>query len=104
MNEVEPQLVVNRRQRRLRRKRYYAAGVMEVWTIDQHDKWVRFGLFFHVGYDPFTGRIVWLRVWWTNKNPILIASYYLRAAQDEKGIYVKSYIIVTLESDHSVPL
>jgi hypothetical protein len=38
MNEVEPQLVVNRQQCHLRRKRYYAAGLMEVWTIDQHDK------------------------------------------------------------------
>jgi hypothetical protein len=85
MNTVEPEEVRKRKQRRLKRRRYYSAGAMEVWTIDQHDKWVMFGLFFHVAYDPFTGKIVWLRVWWTNKNPILITNYYLTAGRHENG-------------------
>jgi hypothetical protein len=86
MNEIEPDQVQNRRARRLRRKRYYAAGVMEVWTIDQHDKWIRFGLFLHVCFEPFAGQIIWLRVWWTNKNPILISGYYIGAGRREGGL------------------
>ena len=85
MNAIEPEEVRKRKQRRLKRRRYYSAGVMEVWTIDQHDKWIIFGLFFHVAYDPFTDKSVWFRVWLTNKNPFLITDYYLTAGRYEKG-------------------
>ncbi|KAK0467341.1 uncharacterized protein EV420DRAFT_1474661 [Desarmillaria tabescens] len=30
-----------------------------------------------MGLDPFTGVIKWTKIWWTNRNPILICSYYL---------------------------
>jgi hypothetical protein len=58
---------------------------MDIIAIDQHDKWKRYGLYFHVGMDPFSGRISWLKVWWTNRNPILITSYYIAAARQMKG-------------------
>jgi hypothetical protein len=53
---------------------------MDMWAFDQHDKWMRFGLRLHIGLDPYPGRIEWLKIWWTNSNPRLIASYYLEAA------------------------
>jgi hypothetical protein len=46
-------------------------------TVDQHDKWQCFGLHLHTGSDPFPGQIHWIKVWWMNRNPKLIASYYL---------------------------
>jgi hypothetical protein len=58
---------------------------MELITMDQHDKWKRFGLWLHLGLDPFAGRIVWLKIWWNNRNPRLITSYYLEAARQEGG-------------------
>ncbi|KAH7904511.1 hypothetical protein BJ138DRAFT_1019057 [Hygrophoropsis aurantiaca] len=78
---VEPDAVVARCHRRFKRKRFWSAGVNDVWAQDQHDKWGRFGLWLHISLDPYTGYINWLKVWWTNKNPCLIAYYYLEACR-----------------------
>ncbi|KAJ7116197.1 hypothetical protein C8R43DRAFT_1091258 [Mycena crocata] len=79
----EPELVRQRRANRLRRKRFWAAGVNDLWAVDQHDKWkYKFGLALHSGLDPFIGRIQWLKIWWTNSNPRLILSYYLDAVEE----------------------
>ncbi|KAJ6596587.1 hypothetical protein B0H10DRAFT_2441868 [Mycena sp. CBHHK59/15] len=78
-----PDLVRQRRANRLKRKRFWAAGVNDLWAVDQHDKWkYKFGLALHSGLDPFIGRIQWLKIWWTNSNPRLILSYYLDAVQE----------------------
>ncbi|KAG1887222.1 hypothetical protein F4604DRAFT_1675229 [Suillus subluteus] len=37
----------------------------------------RYGLGLHTGIKPFSGRIMWMRVWHSNRNPQLILSYYL---------------------------
>lgn len=58
---------------------------MDMWTIDQHDKWKRFGLWLHIGLDPFNGHMEWLKIWWTNRNPRLVASYYIEAGRKAKG-------------------
>ena len=29
------------------------------------------------GVEPFSGKILWIRVWHSNRNPQLILSYYL---------------------------
>ncbi|KAK1225454.1 hypothetical protein PQX77_011603 [Marasmius sp. AFHP31] len=76
-DQWEPDLVRERKHRRLRRKRFWAAGAADVWCVDQHDKWKKYGLGLHTGVDPFIGQIKWLRVWWTNRNPRLIFRYYL---------------------------
>ncbi|KAG1738475.1 hypothetical protein EDB19DRAFT_1982912 [Suillus lakei] len=48
---------------------YPNAGAREVW--------LRYGLGLHTGIEPFSGRIMWMRVWHSNRNPQLILSYYL---------------------------
>ncbi|KAG1896356.1 uncharacterized protein F5891DRAFT_1130312 [Suillus fuscotomentosus] len=73
----EPELVWQRKARRLKRKHFWAAGVNDLFAVDQHDKWLRFGLGLHTGVEPFSGRIMWIRVWHSNRNPQLILSYYL---------------------------
>lgn len=73
----EPHLVRQRKAHCFRRKRFYAAGAFDVVCVDQHDKWKKFGLALHTGVEPFIGELEWIRVWWTNNNPRLIASYYL---------------------------
>ncbi|EJU00512.1 hypothetical protein DACRYDRAFT_40140, partial [Dacryopinax primogenitus] len=70
----------------LRRAVHWSAGVHECWSADQHDKWQWFRLFLHVGLDNFSNYILWLKVWWTNSNPWLIASFYLEAASRFQGI------------------
>ncbi|KAJ7150864.1 hypothetical protein C8R43DRAFT_951294 [Mycena crocata] len=75
---AEPDQVLRHKRKRFRRKRFWSAGVM--------DKWKRFGLWLHVGVDPFAGRIAWLKIWWTNRNPKLITSYYIEACRALGGI------------------
>ena len=77
MNLYHREEVSARKGRRLKRKKYWTVGVNDVWTIDQHDKWRKFQLFLHVGIEPHSGLILWLKIWWTNSDPRVILSYYL---------------------------
>ncbi|THV03134.1 hypothetical protein K435DRAFT_916160 [Dendrothele bispora CBS 962.96] len=77
MHKYKPDLVRARVRQRLRCRRFWAAGVNDVWCVDQHDKLKHYGLALHTGVDPFTEKIKWMRVWWTNSNPRLIFRYYL---------------------------
>ncbi len=73
----EADLVRERRAGRLARKVFWAAGVNDICAFDQHDKWLKFGLGLHTGIDPFAGRMHWMKVWHSNRNPRLILGYYL---------------------------
>ncbi|KZT52803.1 hypothetical protein CALCODRAFT_441053 [Calocera cornea HHB12733] len=72
--------------KRLKPQFNWSTGLHECWSMDQHDKWRRFGLFLHVGLEEFSNYVLWLKVWWTNSNPRLIASFYLDAAGLQGGI------------------
>ncbi|KAG2342757.1 hypothetical protein BDR05DRAFT_885893 [Suillus weaverae] len=78
----EADLVRQRKARRLRRKWFWAAGINALFAVDQHDKWLRFGLALHTGIKPFSGCIMWMRVWHSNRNPQLILTYYLETIQE----------------------
>ncbi|KAG1884005.1 hypothetical protein F4604DRAFT_1878823 [Suillus subluteus] len=60
---------------------YWTAGLHDIWVFDQHDKWRRFQLFLHVGIELSSGRILWLKIWWTNHNPRLICGWYCDTVQ-----------------------
>ncbi|THU77015.1 hypothetical protein K435DRAFT_703391, partial [Dendrothele bispora CBS 962.96] len=79
----EPDLLRARKRRRLKRRRFWAAGVNDVWCVDQHDKLKRYGLALHTGIDPFSGKIKWMRVWHSNSNPRLIFRYYLETIKQD---------------------
>ncbi|KAF6745208.1 hypothetical protein DFP72DRAFT_824746, partial [Ephemerocybe angulata] len=66
----------------LKRKQFWAAGVNAIWCMDQHDKWKsKWGLCLHVAVDPFSGYLLWLRIWWNNSNPIVVGNYYLETVE-----------------------
>jgi hypothetical protein len=89
LHQTEPDAVKARRRRRFKRRHFFAAGVSDIWAMDQHDKWgPRFGLWLHNGIDPFIGVNNWLKVWWTNKNPCLIAKYFLDYVQKYGGKFL----------------
>ncbi|KAI6006422.1 hypothetical protein EDC04DRAFT_2871708 [Pisolithus marmoratus] len=73
----EPHLVKVRKAGCLQWCRFWAAGVNDIWAVDQHDKWIWFGLALHTGIEPFSGKIMWMHIWHSNRNPQLILSYYL---------------------------
>ncbi|KAF8871637.1 hypothetical protein CPB85DRAFT_1445466 [Mucidula mucida] len=60
MREYEPEALKARRAKHFRRRVYYGAGVMEV------------------------------KIWWTNRNPILIGGYYFEAARSQGGVPLKT--------------
>jgi hypothetical protein len=82
-----------RRRKAFKRRRFWAAGVNDVWPQDQHDKWGRYGLWLHASLEAFSGEINWIKIWWTNRNPRLIVSYYLETCRKIKGSYSDSFII-----------
>jgi len=86
LKTVEPEEVANRRQRGFCRRHFWAAGVNDVWPQDQHDKWGRFGLWLHAGIEAFSGEINWMKIWWTNKNPRLVAKFYLDTCRQIGGV------------------
>jgi len=88
----EPHLIRQRKARRLQRRRFWAAGVNNIWAVDQHDKWLRFGLALHTGVEPFSGRILWIRVWHSNRHSQLILSYYLDVVDQLGCKYVLSFV------------
>lgn len=85
MKRHYPQEVENRRHRHLKRKRFWAAGVNDIWSFDQHDKFRRFHLYLHIGLEPVSGKILWLKIWRTNRNPGLVCSWYLNAIEETGG-------------------
>ncbi|KAG1732296.1 hypothetical protein EDB19DRAFT_2005534 [Suillus lakei] len=50
----EPGLVRERKARRLRRRRFWATGVNDLFAVDQHDKWLKFGLGLHMDMPMVT--------------------------------------------------
>ncbi|KAI6142101.1 hypothetical protein BKA82DRAFT_3985463, partial [Pisolithus tinctorius] len=89
----EPHLLKSCKANHLQCRRFWAASVNNIWAVDQHDKWLCFGLALHTGIKPFSGRILWTRVWHSNRNPQLILSYYLNTVKEF------SYIPMITQSD-----
>ncbi|KAK7461697.1 hypothetical protein VKT23_008124 [Stygiomarasmius scandens] len=90
----ESHLIKFRKGRNLVRKQFWSAGVNDIWAFDQHDKWkYKFGLALHVCVDPFSGYILWLKIWWTNSNPVLILSYYTEVVEET------GYVCLVTQSD-----
>ncbi|KAE9383395.1 hypothetical protein BT96DRAFT_1009240 [Gymnopus androsaceus JB14] len=85
-NHIEPDKVKQRKYKRFKRRRFWSAGIMDVLTMDQHDKHQRFGIRYHLGFDPFPGRIAWFRVWWSNRNPKITAKYFLDSCREREGV------------------
>jgi hypothetical protein len=96
MNLHHPEEVLARKSRRLKRSIYWTAGVNDIWVFDQHDKWRRFQLFLHVAIEPFSGRILWLKIWWTNRNPRLICGWYCDTVQALGGKHATSSTIYVI--------
>lgn len=84
---TEPEAVAARKRRVFKRRRYWTAGVNDSWAFDQHDKMKRFGLWFNLGLDVCSGKILFIKIWWNNRNPRLVGSYYLDAVEKIGGMH-----------------
>lgn len=80
--------MARRKRGKYRRRQYIAAGVNEVWAMDQHDKARKFGIAMHVCIEPFSGYVIWAKAWHTNRNPRVVASWYLEAIKKLEGDFL----------------
>ena len=77
LREVDPRWVELRKRRCLHRRTYVSPGANFCWHIDRYDKLKPFGFSIHGCVDGFSRRILWLEVQRSNKNPRLMARYFL---------------------------
>ena len=103
LKQTEPDLVAGRLAKRFVRRAFYAAGINHFWTMDQHDKWKRFGLYWHGCLDGFTGKILWLVVWWTNSNPKFVCAQYFKAVRTFGGTLFLFFITGLSDISVGVP-
>ena len=73
----DPEKVAKSDRQPVKQKRSSIAGVNDVWSQDQHNKWGSFGIWLHASIELFSGEINWIKIWWTNSDPRLIVRYYL---------------------------
>ncbi|KAI6027239.1 hypothetical protein EDC04DRAFT_2573084 [Pisolithus marmoratus] len=78
----EPHLLKQCKANHLQCHRFWAASVNDIWAVDQHDKWLHFGLALHTGIEPSLGWILWIKVWHSNHNLQLILYYYLATIKE----------------------
>ncbi|KAI6014915.1 hypothetical protein EDC04DRAFT_2503283, partial [Pisolithus marmoratus] len=74
-------------------KHFWAAGISDIWAVDQHDKWLCYRLALHIGVEPFSGKILWIWVWHLNCNPQLILSCFLDLVEEH------GYVPLVTQSD-----
>jgi hypothetical protein len=57
-----------------------------VWHIDQYDKLRHYGFCIHGAIDGFSRRLMWLKVFSTNRDPWIVVKYYYETVRLVKGI------------------
>lgn len=79
---VDPDGVASRSARRLHRRQYFARGPNFIWHLDGYDKLKPYGLCIHACIDGYSRHIIWAKVFRTNNDPKVVASYYLDAVTE----------------------
>lgn len=85
LNILDPAGVAFRRARRLRRRQYSNPGPNFLWHVDGYDKLKPYGLCISGCVDGFSRSVIWLKVYSTNNNPRVIASYFIEAVKERNG-------------------
>lgn len=85
LKEMDPKGVEIRSKHKLKRRKYFAAGPNDIWHLDGNDKIKPYGFSIHGCIDGFSRKMIWLRVAPSNKNPAMIANYFLDAVTNVKG-------------------
>lgn len=82
---LDPVGVAYRSARRLRRRQYSNPGPNFLWHVDGYDKLKPYGLCISGCIDGFSRNVIWLKVYSTNNNPKVIASYFIEAVKARHG-------------------
>ena len=80
-----------RKRRCLKRRTYVSRGSNFCWHIDGYDKLKPFGFSIHGCVDGFSRKIIWLEVQRSNKNPKVVAKYFLEHVMAAQGCPSRVY-------------
>lgn len=83
---LDPAGIERRSRYGLKRRIYTVLGPNFIWHIDGHDKLKTYGFYVHGAIDGFSKKLIWLTVATSNKNPHIIAFYYLNAIKKFKCV------------------
>lgn len=79
---LDPVGVERRRRHSLHRREYWGKGPNYLWHMDSYDKLKPYGLCINGAIDGYSRKIIWLKVFRTNSDPRIIATYYLNSVTD----------------------
>lgn len=77
MQILDPRGVQTILKRRLRRRKYLAAGPDFIWHVDSYDKLRPYGICINGCIDGFSRHLIWLNAYKTSNDPRVIAGYYI---------------------------
>ena len=86
LRELDPDASALRKARKLQRRSYVSPGPNATWHVDGYDKLKAYGLRLpmHGCVDRFSRRIMWLKVCKSNNDPVIPASFFLHAAEENR--------------------
>jgi len=94
LREIDPEGVESRKRRVFRRRTYVSPGPNFCWHLDGYDKLKSFGFSIHACVDGFSRRILWIELQRSNKDPKVMAKYFLDSIENAGGCPIRVY------SDH----
>ena len=81
MKIADPDGMSKRFGNKLKRRTYHTCGPNRQWHLDGYDKLAQFGIFIHACMDGWSTFIIWAEASSTNKDPRVIAYYYLNTVK-----------------------
>lgn len=84
LRELDPDASALRKARKLQRRSYVSPGPNAAWHVDGYNKLKPDGLPIHGCVDGFSRRIMWLKVCKSNNNPVVPASFFLCAVEENR--------------------
>ena len=89
LNVLDQKGAFRRKTHRLKRRKYHNKCLNHVWHMDGNDKLRPLGFYVHGCIDDFSRNIIWLHVANTNKDPAVIACYFLKEVEAFNGTATK---------------
>ena len=83
---LDPEGISLRKRRRLHQRKYISKGPNYTWHLDGYNKLKPFGFSVHDCIDGFSRKLIWLKVVSSDKNPDVIAPYYLDGISELGGV------------------
>ena len=77
LKSLNPEKVSFRQAHQFHKQKYRVEGSNQLRHIDGNDKLKLFGFSIHVCIDGYSRKVLWLEVCSSNKNPPIVAKFYM---------------------------